>query len=194
MVTVMESVNLYTFAELSEEAKDAAAQWYGSTAFDINFAEYIDTRLAELFPNSEPEALYDFGCTQGSGFDIVGTFDIVDLLKLAGYNPADPTEYVLNPWRDVFVHRRTDRYTYCTWGNAKADVSDYLYMETFSRHLTDDAAEKICDAMQETCSDLMQAGWDELDYYRTPDAHGDTLYTADGTFWGYQCDIKTDAA
>lgn len=78
MLTVMKSVHLYTFDELSETAKDAAAQWKYETSFRDDFGEYVDMRLEYLFPSSKPQPLYDFGCTQGSGFDIVDTVDLVD--------------------------------------------------------------------------------------------------------------------
>ena len=194
MYTVTKNIHLYTFAELSEKAKDAAAQWKCETSFDDNFSEYVDMYLAEKLPNSDPKALYDFGCTQGSCFDIVCTFDIVDLLKIAGYDPDDKTEFVLNPWRDVYEQNRTDNYTYCKWGYNVDNVRDYLDIETFTRYSTSDVANEICDAMEKLCSDLMQSGWDEMDFYHDPDAYSDELFTVDGTIYGRAWHVIGDGA
>lgn len=194
MFTVMKSVHLYTFNELSETAKDAAAQWKCETCFRDDFGEYVDMRLEDLFPGSKPQPLYDFGCTQGSGFDIVGTFDIVDLLKVAGYDPDDATEWVLNPWRDAYRRTRTDHYTYCKWPYETSNISDYLYMETFSRYTYDDAAEKICSAMHDLCKDLFQAGWDQMDFYHDPEAYSDELFKADGSIYGRAWHVIGDEA
>ena len=90
--TVTTSYDVYTYDELSDEAKekvkDLFLQWRGEDG-DI-FKEDCENSLAEMFPNSDLKVQYSLSYSQGDGFNTYGTLSIKDLLN------ADFSKYPLN--------------------------------------------------------------------------------------------------
>lgn len=90
--TVTKSYDVYTYDELSDEAKkkvkDMFLQWRGEDG-DI-FKEDCENSLAEMFPNSDLKVQYSLTYSQGDGFNTSGTLNIKDLLN------ADFSKYPLN--------------------------------------------------------------------------------------------------
>ena len=90
--TVTKSYDVYTYDELSDEAKEKVKQmfleWRGEDG-DI-FKEDCENSLAEMFPNSDLKVQYSLTYSQGDGFNTYGTLSIKDLLN------ADFSKYPLN--------------------------------------------------------------------------------------------------
>lgn len=90
--TVTTSYDVYTYDELSDEAKktvkDMFLQWRGEDG--SIFTEGCETTLAELFPNSDLKVQYSLSYSQGDGFNTSGTLTVGDLLNV------DMSEYPLN--------------------------------------------------------------------------------------------------
>ena len=90
--TVTKSYDVYTYDELSDDAKakvkDLFLQWRGEDG-DI-FKEDCENSLAEMFPNSDLKVQYSLTYSQGDGFNTYGTLSIKDLLN------ADFSKYPLN--------------------------------------------------------------------------------------------------
>lgn len=82
MRTVTETYNVYTYAELSEEAKEKANQWYldDSLRNEI-FSEIYTEDLKSLFPGSDLKMQYSLGYCQGDGLNIYGKLDLMDVFK-----------------------------------------------------------------------------------------------------------------
>lgn len=90
--TVTKSYDVYTYDELSDDAKakvkDLFLQWRGEEG-DI-FKEDCENSLADMFPNSDLKVQYSLTYSQGDGFNTYGTLSIKDLLN------ADFSKYPLN--------------------------------------------------------------------------------------------------
>lgn len=83
-IDILEDYALYTFSELSEEAKEKVRDWY---IYDSCFREAeIFTedciyRLEELFPNSDLKVAYSLNYCQGDGLTIYGNIHLPDLFE-----------------------------------------------------------------------------------------------------------------
>ena len=82
--TVTKSYDVYTYDELSPEAKEKVKQlflgWRGEDG--SLFTESCETILTELFPTSDLNVQYDLGYSQGDGFNTYGTLKVSDLLNV----------------------------------------------------------------------------------------------------------------
>lgn len=82
--TVTKSYDVYTYDELSDEAKEKVKQmfleWRGEDS-DI-FTEGCEEALNDLFPNSDLKVQYDLSYSQGDGFNTYGTLKVDDLLNV----------------------------------------------------------------------------------------------------------------
>ena len=83
MRTVTETYNVYTYPELSEEAKEKVNQWYlDDPCRNEEFLEIYTEDLKNLFPGSDLKMQYSFSCCQGDGLNIYGQLDLVDIFKV----------------------------------------------------------------------------------------------------------------
>lgn len=98
------STNIYTFDELTENNKKNAldmarvSTWFYNIQMDA-FMDNQSVALSELFKNSKPLIECDFGCVQGSGLNIFGTFSIADLIDMADVDQelyADFIKFIMN--------------------------------------------------------------------------------------------------
>ena len=90
--TVTKSYDVYTYDELSDEAKEKVKQMFLDwRREDSNiFTEDCETAIAELFPNSDLNVQYDLSYSQGDGFNTYGKLNVNDLLNV------DLSKYPLN--------------------------------------------------------------------------------------------------
>lgn len=81
MRTVTKSYNIYSFSELSLEAKEKVREWYleGQEAFI--FTENCEWRLSEFFPKSDLKVQYSLSYCQGDGFNIYGTIRLDEIFE-----------------------------------------------------------------------------------------------------------------
>lgn len=96
--TVTKSYDVYTYDELSDEAKkkvkDMFLQWRGDSD---TFTDGCETTLTELFPNSDLKVQYSLSYSQGDGFNTYGKLKVVDLLNV------DTSLYPLNQASGIAV-------------------------------------------------------------------------------------------
>lgn len=82
MRTVTETYNVYTYPELSEEAKEKVGQWYlDDPCRNETFSEIYTEDLHNLFENSELKIQFSLGYCQGDGLNIYGKLDLMDVFK-----------------------------------------------------------------------------------------------------------------
>lgn len=82
MRTVTETYNIYTYPELSEEAKEKVKQWYlDDPCRSDDFSEIYTEDLKYLFPNSKLKMQYSLSYCQGDDLNIYGDFDLMDVFK-----------------------------------------------------------------------------------------------------------------
>lgn len=82
MRTATKTYNVYTYPELSEEAKKKANQWYlDDPCRNDTFSETYTEDLHYLFPNSKLKMQYSLSYCQGDGLNIYGELDLMDVFK-----------------------------------------------------------------------------------------------------------------
>lgn len=76
-VTIVEEV--YTYNELSKEAKDKVKEWYLEGQEPEIYEEMILEKIGDLFPNSDLKVQFRLSNCQGDGVNIYGKLKIEDL-------------------------------------------------------------------------------------------------------------------
>lgn len=83
MRTITETYNVYTYSELSEEAKEKVKQWYLDDPMrSENFYDIYMEDLRYIFPNSDLKIQYSLSSCQGDGLNIYGKLDVMDIFKV----------------------------------------------------------------------------------------------------------------
>lgn len=77
-VTIVEKV--YTYNELSKEAKAKVKEWYLEGQEPEIYEEMILERIGELFPNSDLKVQFSLSNCQGDGVNIYGELNFKDLI------------------------------------------------------------------------------------------------------------------
>lgn len=82
MRTVTDTYNVYTYPELSEEAKEKVNQWYlDDPCRNETFSEMYMEDIKNLFHGSDLKMQYSLGYCQGDGLNIYGELDLMDVFK-----------------------------------------------------------------------------------------------------------------
>lgn len=190
MYTVTQEKELFTFIELDQIAQDKAGSDLCAVSFADDFADVIHAMLDGKLTRSKIETAYSLNSCQGGGFDIRGSFDLVDLLEIAGI-PNDIDHVVINPWCDMYEYKRTDHYTYSAWDRQADELSYWLAESAFFRDTdADSVADSIAESMYELCKSIEQTGYDEIDWYYTEDAHDGHVYDETGSYFGEAWDLE----
>lgn len=82
MKKVIRIYNVYDYAELSEEAKEKAKEWWLDGQEPEIFTENCEEDLRNLFPNSDLKVQYSLGYCQGDGLNIYGELDPLDVIDM----------------------------------------------------------------------------------------------------------------
>lgn len=179
--TITETKTLYTFDELSDEAKETAKSnllqdpWYFWTDVDAEKSYIIDP----LFPHARPEWQGDFSFCQGDGLNIYGDFSFNELRACANLRPVkEDVEITLKP---------NPRYTYCRWDMSYygADILDRLSEEKGEAYAERQRANvaRICDAVGALCSNLREYGeWLIFEGYLDPSVYDGQLFDEFGEY------------
>lgn len=96
--TVTKSYDVYTYDELSDEAKKKVKDLFLSWRADADtFTDGCEITLTELFPNSDLKVQYSLSYSQGDGFNTYGKLKVDDLLNV------DTSMYPLNQASGIAV-------------------------------------------------------------------------------------------
>ena len=80
--TVTREFTVYSFSELSEEAKERVRQDYlESNRWPEDFQEMMKSDLDTLFPNSDLKVSFDSSCSQDEHMNIYGDLSLTDTLN-----------------------------------------------------------------------------------------------------------------
>lgn len=129
MVKYIKHVKVYSFAELSEDAKEEAKRWYmndetRSEDLTSDFESDIDC----IFPNSDLNVQWSLNSCQGDGVNIYGSLNLEDILTLPGSGRAPEFDwsqgylsekeirtmrFYMSAYRDSVDIPINRRYTYC---------------------------------------------------------------------------------
>lgn len=112
---------LYTFSELSEEAKEKAKRWYLQGQESRIFTDSCLEKLGELFPCSSLNVEYSLSHCQGDGFNIYGEASVEDLLAYIKHNGDSFSEKEIEILRSygfesIEIPSNPCGYSYCVAG------------------------------------------------------------------------------
>lgn len=82
MRTITKTYNVYTYTELSEEAKEKVNKWcLDNPCRNEIFSDIYTKDLKYLFPRSDLKMQYSLSYCQGDGLNIYGELDLMDIFK-----------------------------------------------------------------------------------------------------------------
>lgn len=81
-ITTVVTTTLYTFDELSDNAKARVREQYLNSQDAEQFADDCKMYLDELLPNSNLDVQFSLNYCQGDGFNIYGEFSLIDLANV----------------------------------------------------------------------------------------------------------------
>lgn len=100
MKVITKEYKVYSYSELSEEAKEKAKSWYLEGQESSEFTHIYMEDLRYLFNNSELKLQYSLSYCQGDGLNIYGKLDLTDVISMIKFNKAGETlkefENILN--------------------------------------------------------------------------------------------------
>lgn len=82
MRTITTVVKLYTFDELSDNAKARVREQYLNSQDVESFTDGCKMYIDELLPNSNLDVQFSLNSCQGDGFNIYGEFSLIDLANV----------------------------------------------------------------------------------------------------------------
>ncbi len=82
MRTITTVVKLYTFDELSDNAKARVREQYLNSQDVESFTDGCKMYIDELLPNSNLDVQFSLSYCQGDGFNIYGEFSLIDLANV----------------------------------------------------------------------------------------------------------------
>lgn len=101
MRTITKEYNIYTFNELSEEAKGKVKEWYLEGQEEFIFTENCLQGLENLFGKNSLEVQYSLGSCQGDGLNIYGEIEAEAIFScLENHNGGQQLEQFENALTD----------------------------------------------------------------------------------------------
>lgn len=191
--TITETKTLYTFDELSDEAKEQAKSelledpWYFWTDLDAKKSWIIDP----FFTNgNRPEWQAAFSFCQGDGLNLYGELSYNDLRNVAGLKPVK-NDFTVN----IPANRQ---YTYCMWGMGVYyhDIYEALAENNgLNQALRQKKSIRAIEtAMQQLCKELREYGeYLIFEGYLDPSIYESRLFDQSGHWVCSIDDIKEEA-
>lgn len=180
MKTITQKINLYTFDELNDDAKQTAKQnllndpWYFWGDLDAWASWEIYPHFEETPYGVKWQGAFDF--SQGDGCNIYGDFSYNDLRKLANLEPIS---------EDVIITLEANpRYTYSLW---PISYGNKIAWQLCENDITPNVEEieAICDAMDKLCSELRNEGeYLIFEGYLDSSIYEGQLFTENGEYYG----------
>lgn len=169
MRTVTESYNIYSFSELSLEAKEKVREWYLKGQEPFVFTSMCLERLSELFPKSDLKVQYSLSYCQGDGFNIYGTIHLDELFEKIQDHFSEKEirffKWSLSEFYDSCKMQVNNHYCYCIC-NRNDFIEDLVYdMECNNiRNIPEKTLEKFNEAAGEylinLCNYFEEQGYD----------------------------------
>lgn len=192
---------VYSYAELSEKAKEAVKQWYIDDEFRTDiFTEDVNYMLSEDYPESELKVQYSLSYCQGDGLNVYGKLYLIDMLNKLDFKGYTEKEKKFIHWLFTKYNKyysaeipSNNRYGYCMAN--QIDFRGSLEYDLESDHIRAINYEAIrkfeIDVIQhfkKVCREYEAAGYkffydpDEEEIESTCEAN-DWKFTADGEYF-----------
>lgn len=173
MRAAIREYRVYTFAELSESAKEKVRQWYLEGQEAYIFQDDCEMWLGELFPNSELKVQFDLGYSQGDGLNVYGIINLNDMYnQIQKRKPGIFTEkerkslewYLKEYGTDVKL-KENWRYSYCIADSYDfteniIDDMEYGCIRDINYTALEKFNEAARDVLGDICGDLEKSGYE----------------------------------
>lgn len=168
MKTITKTYKVYTFDELSDEAKKKVKNDHSDFLAEVEtFTEICNEKIKNTFPNSNLKVQYDFSCSQGNGLNIYGDLDFNDVLENNKNEFSEKEIKTLKEYLEYVYdyHIKPNRYyTYCTVEQENF-YNDIIWdLKEFFEKINKDLIKKfdniVRDFISGFCDDLYNEGYD----------------------------------
>lgn len=173
MKTITKKINLYTFDELSDKAKEQVKKWYLEHCRDtVDFSEMLKDDIDIIFVHSNMDFYYSLNYCQGDGLCIFGTIDPQDIFAAYPYKFTDKEKraimyYNCNSYdfSGAFIIDRPMRGYFINYESqidSAEDISSYMAIEGIRGARVDIIAkyrETVINMLNKFC-----AKWQEFGY------------------------------
>lgn len=171
MRTITTTTNIYTYNELTEEAKEKVKQYYLSDDIRTDlFSEDCINRITELFPNSALKIQYSLNSCQGDGFNIYGEVFFTDLMEILKDKFTEKERRFLE-WAfeetgiDSFEMPYNNHYCYCIAFRLEfmenvLDALEYYGMRNIKEKVLEKMNRETRLFFENLCKEFEDAGYD----------------------------------
>lgn len=169
MRTMVKEYEVYTFAELTEEAKEEVKRWYlEDPCLADDFTNWCGEFLHDRFPNSEIDVQYSLAYCQGDGLNIYGNIYLDEVLDhVSGEFTAKELKFfkwLFNAFGSNYSLPMNNHYCYCI-----CDRCDYMedYIDNMEwdnyKNIPYKTMEKfnqvVRDYLSDLCSQMEDSGY-----------------------------------
>ena len=165
------TTKVYTFEELSEQAKDKAREWFReATNADFSFESELITedfeQQLEEYGFTNAKVNWSLSNCQGDGVSFIGKWsgkELLPILKAAygGNIPIKVTRVI--PWLTITFRRKHFRYVHELTVDTIAEIENY-YVSDRLQNLLNDIENTVDDYRIDICSILEKQGYSQIDY------------------------------
>ena len=185
-----ETIEIYTFNELSEDAKENARNWWRKIGLDYDWYEHVFSDFVTIceilgFDVIESNIHFSGFCSQGDGASFTGSYKYIKgtSKKIRDYAPFDN---VLHGIADT-LQALQKRNFYRLWGNIeRCSTSNYVHENTIScgyverdsdnyQDPTSDAEETLTDCARDLCHWLYASLEKEYDWLMSDEYIDETI-------------------
>lgn len=145
-ITTVVTTTLYTFDELSDNAKARVREQYLNSQDAEQFADDCKMYLDELLPNSNLDVQFSLNYCQGDGFNIYGKFSLIDLANVLEDKFTEKEKRFLK-W--AFEETGINSY--------KIPMNNYCYCTAYMHDFTEDLFDALdYDGMRDIRKDTLE--------------------------------------
>ena len=194
---------VYLYSELpTTKAKEVAEEIMlddkiSNTITQINFEDYVDNYLYELFPNSDLQYQYSLSYCQGDGFNIYGELNLYDILdKIKDKLTEGEIKYInwLASIENSVKLKMNRRYNYCICDREEMlqNITAYLELNCYKNVRYDIIIkfEKLAGKyLKDLCDNLEDKGYEHIYNLTENDIecyeYNGMSFNEDGSLYGY---------
>lgn len=172
------TVNVYTYGELSQTAKDKVKQWLDD-GDSFALTESLESDLSDHHGIPNAELSYSLGYCQGDGVSFTGSWsgeELKDILSKV-YDGKVPLKMRLLSNNLTIEFRRRSHHYYHAY-TIEVYFDSYVYSDRLAEYIDEQC--KIIDYWRiSICKDLEKTGYAEIEYRNSEEAMEETC-EADG--------------
>jgi len=160
-----QTINVYTFEELSEEAQEHAIETRRQHKWEFNDIHWLEETFAELaeeqgFENVEFN--WDLSCSQGSGVCFTGDLNVQKFCEKQGFHGLNHKyQIVLNEQIRITLNKTDHHYNH---SNCVSVEWEEYYSDEVNEELAEELQQIINDVRKKVCAKCETTGHAEIEW------------------------------